>query len=87
MPQKYNNKNFKSKPQEKQGLRVAVREGDFNGAMRKFKKKVIEDGKLQEVRERQEYVKPSEKRRRAKSAGRARHLKNLEKQQLPSKDY
>lgn len=87
MSRKYNNKNFKPKPQEAQGLHVAVREGDFNGAMRKFKKKMIEDGKLQEVRERQEYIKPSEKRRRAKSAGRARYLKKIEKQQLPSKDF
>lgn len=87
MSRKYNNKNFKPKTQEKQGLRVSVREGDFNGALRKFKKKVIEDGLLQELRERQEYVKPSEKRRRAKSAGRARHLKKIEKQQLPPKNY
>jgi small subunit ribosomal protein S21 len=61
------------------GLRVEVRNGDVNQALRRFKKKVTEDGVLQEVRERQAYVKPSLKRAKAKAAGRARHLKKLEK--------
>lgn len=62
-----------------QGLRVEVRNGDINQALRKFKKKVTESGVLQEVRERQEYTKPSIKRAKAKAAGRARHLKKLAK--------
>lgn len=70
------NKNFK--PSE--GLKVEVRNGDFNGAMRKFKKKVQEAGLIQEIRERKEYVKPSEKRRKAKAAGRARWLKKQAKE-------
>ena len=57
------------------GLTVEVRNNDFNGAMRKFKKKVQEAGIIQEIRERKEYVKPSEQRRKAKAAGRARWLK------------
>ena len=64
-------KNFR--PNE--GLKVEVRNGDFNGAMRKFKKRVQEAGIIQEIRERKEYVKPSEQRRKAKAAGRARWLK------------
>ena len=64
-------KNFR--PSE--GLKVEVRNGDFNGAMRKFKKKVQEANLIQEIRERQHYVKPSERRRKAKAAGRARWLK------------
>ena len=63
-----------------EGLKVEVRNGDFNGAMRKFKKKVQEAGIIQELRERQEYVKPSERRRKAKAAGRARWLKTQSKQ-------
>ena len=47
--------------------------------MRKFKKKVQEAGIIQEIRERQHYVKPSEQRKRAKAAGRARWLKKLRK--------
>lgn len=65
--------------QIKTGLTVEVRNGDFNYALRKFKKKVQEDGILQELRERQHYVKPSEVRKKAKAAGRARWLKKLAK--------
>jgi small subunit ribosomal protein S21 len=50
-------------------------------AIRIFKKKVQEEGIIQEYRERQHYVKPSEKKRKAKQAGRKRWLKKLEKQQ------
>jgi len=61
------------------GLSVEVRNGDFNGALRRFKKKVQEAGIIQELRERQEYVKPSERRKREKAAGRARWLKKVRK--------
>lgn len=63
------------------GLAVEVRNGDFNGAMRRFKKKVQEAGIIQEIRERQHYVKPSEVRKKAKAAGRARWLKKVRKQE------
>lgn len=63
------------------GLKVEVRNGDFNGALRKFKKKVQEAGIIQEVRERQQYTKPSEARKKAKAAGRARWLKKLRKRE------
>lgn len=61
------------------GLSVEVRNGDFNYALRKFKKKVQEDGILQELREREFYTKPSLKRKKAKAAARARWLKKLSK--------
>jgi len=61
------------------GLHVEVRNGDFNKALRLFKKKVQEAGIIQEVRERQQYVKPSEVRKKAKAAGRKRWLKKQEK--------
>lgn len=61
------------------GLRVEVRNGDFNKALRLFKKKVQEAGIIQEVRDRQQYVKPSEVRKKAKAAGRKRWLKKQEK--------
>ena len=67
--------------QIKTGLTVQVRNGDFGYALRKFKKKVQEDGILQELRERQHYTKPSEKRKKAKAAGRARWLKKQRKQE------
>jgi small subunit ribosomal protein S21 len=72
-------RNNKRDNQIKSGLTVEVRNGDFNYALRKFKKKVQEDGILQELRDRQHYVKPSEVRKKAKAAGRARWLKKQSK--------
>lgn len=65
-----------------QGLRVEVRNGDINSALRRFKKLVQQEGLIQEVRERQEYVKPSVKRKKAKAAARARWLKKASKMEL-----
>lgn len=62
------------------GLSVEVKNGDFNKALRIFKKKVQEAGILQEVKDRQEFVKPSEQRKKAKAAARARWLKKLRSQ-------
>lgn len=72
-------RNKKNDNQLIKGLSVEVRNGDFNGALRRFKKLVQEEGIIQEVRARQEYVKPSEVRKKAKAAGRARWLKKLAK--------
>jgi ribosomal protein S21 len=67
---------FNSRPRfdkPKEGLYVAVREGeDFARALRRFKKKVANEGIIQLYREKTRFVKPSEKRRLAKKAGRKR---------------
>jgi len=56
--------------QKSQGLVVHLREGeDINRALRKLKKKIENAGLLKELRDRQFYEKPSEKRRKAKKAG------------------
>lgn len=58
------------------GLQVFVREGeDINKALRKLKKKIERAGLFKELRDRQYYQKPSEKRRTAKKAGVARWKK------------
>ena len=75
-----NYNNTKRDKEQKQGLTVEVRNGDFNKALRIFKKKVQQEGVIQEIRERQHYVKPSERRAKAKAAGRARWLKKVAKQ-------
>jgi len=75
-----NYNNTKRDKEQKQGLTVEVRNGDFNKALRIFKKKVQQEGVIQEIRERQHYVKPSEKRAKAKAAGRARWIKKVAKQ-------
>ena len=60
---------------EKRGLSVEVRNNDVAFALRKFKKKIAEDGILQELRAREFYEKPSTKRAKAKKAGIARWKK------------
>jgi len=65
---------------QKRGLTVEVRNGDFNKALRIFKKKVQQEGIIQEIRERQHYTKPSEARKKAKAAGRARWMKKVRQQ-------
>lgn len=70
-----------------EGLRVEVRNGDVNAALRRFKKKVQDSGLLQELKERESYEKPTTKRKRAKAAAKARWKKQLSKQQLPPKAY
>lgn len=64
------------------GLSVEVRNGDFNGALRRFKKKVQEAGIIQEVRARGEFIKPSEVRKKAKAAGIARWKKKQRTMEL-----
>lgn len=66
------------------GSKVEVRNNDFSKAFRKFKKKIQDDGLLQELRERQYYEKPSIKRKRAKAAARSRWLKKLSKDRRES---
>lgn len=60
---------------EKQGLYVAVRNNDVSRALRKLKRLLQDEGIILEMRKRKYYVKPSEKRAKAKAAGRARWLK------------
>jgi small subunit ribosomal protein S21 len=62
-------------PREKQGLYVQVRNNDVARACRKLKRLMQDEGIIQEIRNRKFYVKPSEKRAKAKAAGRARWLK------------
>jgi small subunit ribosomal protein S21 len=47
--------------------------------MRKFKRKVNDDGIMQVLKEKEFYEKPSLKRKKAKAAGRARWLKKQSK--------
>jgi ribosomal protein S21 len=69
------------------GRRVQVHDGNVEKALRKFKKKITEQGLLQEVRDRQEYVKPTTQRKIDKSKAKSRWKKHLRDQQLPKKLY
>jgi small subunit ribosomal protein S21 len=70
------------------GTTVYLRESDdINRALRKFKNKVEESGKLQDLKEREFYEKPTTARKRKKSAAKARYRKQLERDQLPKRYY
>ena len=77
----------RAKREKTRGLTVVVEDGKFEKAMRLFKKKVDEVGLLKEVRDRQEYVKPTTRRKMAKNAAKRRWQKYLESQTLPEKNY
>jgi small subunit ribosomal protein S21 len=69
------------------GKAVAVKDGNVEKALRKFKKKVQESGLLEELRARETYEKPTTERKRKKGAAKARWRKQLRSQQLPKKLY
>lgn len=58
-----------------QGLYVEVRNNDVNKALRKFKKKVAEDGILQDLRKREYFESKGTKRRLEKQAAIRRYKK------------
>ena len=66
---------------------VRVPDGNVEKALRKFKKKIMEDGLLDELRRRETYEKPTTERKRKKGAAQARWRKQLRSQQLPKKLY
>jgi small subunit ribosomal protein S21 len=69
------------------GRKVLVQDGNFDKALRKFKKKITDTGLLQEVRDRQEFVKPTIRRKLAKSQAKRRWQKYLRDQSLPKKEF
>ena len=78
---KYNNnsrdRNRDNREDKNYGLSVEVRNNNVDQAMRKLKKKIMNDGMLQELRERQHFVTNTEKRLKAEAAARARHRKRI----------
>jgi ribosomal protein S21 len=50
----------------KQKVAVEVRNGDIARALKIFKKRVMDSGHLQDVRDRREYVKPTTTKRKLK---------------------
>jgi len=78
---------MRSKKSKSFGMAVIVEDGKFEKAIRQFKKKVEDSGLLKEVRDRQEYVKPSIKRKLARNSARKRWEKKLRMESLPEKQY
>ena len=70
------------------GSTVTLKENEnINQALRRFKKKVEENGLLDDLRAKEFYEKPTTARKRAKGAAKARWRKKLRDQQLPKKMY
>jgi small subunit ribosomal protein S21 len=63
----------------------AKEQENINQALRRFKKKVEESGKLLDLREKEFYEKPTTERKRAKGAAKARLAKKIKKEALPKK--
>ena len=56
-------------------------------ALRKLKKKIMNLGTLNDVREKEFYTKPTEKRKLKRAAAKKRWQKSLQSQRLPDKLY
>lgn len=68
-------------------MKVIVKDDNLNVALRKFKKKMEDSGKLIDVLERQHYEKPTTERKRKAGAAKSRWKKKLREQELPKKMY
>ncbi|CAB4241674.1 RpsU Ribosomal protein S21 [uncultured Caudovirales phage] len=64
------------------GTHVSVKDGQVEKALRKFKNKIQDSGKLEELREREHYTKPTTKRRVAKNKAVRRYQKQIESDEL-----
>jgi ribosomal protein S21 len=62
-------------------VKVAVREGKIEQALRVLKRKMQSEGIYREMRENEHFEKPSEKRKRKQAEARRRHLKELRKRE------
>ena len=70
------------------GKTVVVKDHEnINQALRRFKKKIDESGLLEELRNRESYIKPTTRRKKAEGAAKARWKKKLRENQLPKKMY
>ena len=80
-------RNLKGKRTKNFGMTVVVEDGKFEKALRQFKKKVEDAGLLKEVKDRQQYTKPTTKRKMAKNAAKKRWQKKLAQQSMPERLY
>lgn len=61
------------------GLKIEVRNGNVEQAMRVMKRKLMKEGVMKELRARESYEKPSEKKRRKKKENIANYKKKMKK--------
>ena len=67
------------------GTTVEVEYDNFERALRLWKRKCSDAGTVQEVRERQAYIKPTEKRKKMKAAAKQRQKREMAKNKLHKK--
>lgn len=61
------------------GLKIEVRNGNVEQAMRVMKRKLMKEGVMKELRARESYEKPSERKRRKKKENIANYKKKMKK--------
>jgi small subunit ribosomal protein S21 len=70
------------------GKTVTLKENEnINQALRRFKKKIDDSGLIEELRNRESYIKPTTRRKKAAASAKARWQKKLRENQLPKKLY
>lgn len=69
------------------GRSVLVQDGNVDKALRKFKKKIAASGLLNDLRDREHYVKPTTARKLKRNAAKNRWRKYLDSQALPPKNF
>ena len=69
------------------GRSVLVTDGNVEKALRKFKKKIQADGLLNDLREREFYIKPTTQLKLKASAAKQRWRKKMREQELPKKQF
>lgn len=69
------------------GRSVLVTDGNVEKAMRKFKKKIANSGLLMELKERETYIKPTTRRKTAKSLAKKRWQRYVDSERLPQRKY
>lgn len=69
------------------GKIIYIQDNNIDKGLRKFKKMIAESGLLQELRDRQEYVKPTTAKKIRRNAAKNRWKKYLSSQELPKQFY
>lgn len=69
------------------GRTVILHDDNIDKAMRKFKKKVAEDGILQTLQDKQCFIKPTVRKKLAKGQAKKRWERYLNSQKLPTKQF
>ena len=67
--------------------KVYVQYDNWEKALRKFKKKILEQGKMQTLRDKEFYEKPTTVKKRKEAAAKQRWQKHLRSQTLPKRQF